>query len=202
MNPATDEHLSARYDAGQLDKRIANKLALQKEAGLPQDANIPLIGMVSRLTDQKGFDILGEILDHLLDLDLQFVLLGTGDQHYHEKFLKIAQAYPRKAAVFLTFNAALTNRIHAGSDIYLMPSRIEPCGTSQLMAMRYGSVPIVHSTGGLADTVQDFDPRSGQGNGFAFSKYDRSPQFLPYFASKKSITLYVLSLVSAVCHHW
>lgn len=173
MNPATDEHLAANYDVDTLSRRVENKLALQKEAGLPQDPAIPLIGMVSRLTDSKGFDILGDVIDHILDLKVQFVLLGTGDQHYHELFTQMTRAYPRKAAVFLTFNASLTHKIHAGADMYLMPSRVEPCGTSQLMAMRYGSVPIVRATGGLADTVQDFDPRTGQGNGFAFENYTR-----------------------------
>jgi len=173
MNPATDEYLATNYDVDHLDKRTQNKLALQKEANLPQDPNKPLIGMVSRLTDSKGFDILGEALDHILDLDLQFVLLGTGDQHYHEMFTKMARAYPDKAAVFLTFNAPLTRKIHAGVDMYLMPSRVEPCGTSQLIAMRYGAVPIVRATGGLADTVQDYDPRTGEGNGFCFTAYDR-----------------------------
>ncbi len=173
MNPATDEHLAMNYDVDRLDKRMQNKLALQREANLPEDPTKPLIGMVSRLTDQKGFDILGEVLDHILDLDLQFILLGTGDQHYHEMLLKMAQAYPRKAAIFLTFNAPLTHKIHAGADMYLMPSRVEPCGTNQLVAMRYGSVPVVRATGGLADTVKDFDPRTGEGNGLTFEAYDR-----------------------------
>jgi len=173
LDPANDKYLAVNYDLERLDRRVENKLALQSEANLPQDPDIPLIGMVSRLNDQKGFDILGEVVDHILDLDVQFVLLGTGDQHYHEMFLKIAQAYPRKAAVFLTFNAGLSHKIYAGADIYLMPSRVEPCGSSQLIAMRYGAVPLVRATGGLADTVTDFDPRSDRGNGFAFRAYDR-----------------------------
>ena len=173
MNPASDPYLVANFDVDHLQARRQNKLALQREAGLPQDPEKPLIGMVSRLTDQKGFDILGAALDHILDLDLQFVLLGTGDQHYHEIFTKAASAHPDKAAVFLTFNAALTQKIHAGADMYLMPSRVEPCGTGQMVAMHYGSVPIVRATGGLADTVQDYDPRTGKGNGFVFEPHDR-----------------------------
>ncbi len=172
-NPATSPYLVANYDSDHLEKRIENKLALQREANLPQDPTKPLIGMVSRLTDQKGLDILADALDHILDLDLQFVILGTGEQHYHEMLLKLAQAYPDKAAAFLTFNASLTHKIHAGSDMYLMPSRIEPCGTGQMMAMRYGSVPIVRATGGLADTVQDYDPSTGTGNGFVIDRHDR-----------------------------
>jgi len=173
MNPATDTYIAQNYDVQSLDKRVQNKLALQREANLTENAAIPLLGIISRLTDQKGFDILGDVLDHLLDLDLQFVVLGTGDPHYHEMFSRIAQAYPGKAAVFLTFNAALAQKIYAGTDMFLMPSRFEPCGLGQMIAMRYGSVPIVRAIGGLADTVQDWDPRSGEGNGFSFVRYDR-----------------------------
>ena len=172
MNPATDPHLAAHYDLERLDQRLENKLALQKEAGLPQDPDKPLLGMVSRLTDQKGLDILSKVLEPLLQMDVQFVLLGTGDQGYHDLLTKLARTYPERAAIFLTFNAALTQKIHAGADMYLMPSRVEPCGTGQMIAMHYGSVPIVRATGGLADTVQDYDPRAGTGNGFVFEAYD------------------------------
>jgi starch synthase len=125
------------------------------------------------LTDQKGFDILGNVIDHLLDLGLQLVVLGTGDPHYHEMFSRVAQAYPGRVAVFLTFNAPLAQKIYAGTDMFLMPSHFEPCGLGQMLAMRYGSVPIVRATGGLADTVQDWNPLTGAGNGFSFVRYDR-----------------------------
>lgn len=172
-DPATDPHIAANYDASTLDRRLKNKLALQQEAKLPEDADVPLIGIISRLTDLKGFDILGSIIDHVLDQGIQLVLMGTGDQHYHDLFGRMVLQYPQQAAIFLTFNAPLAQRIYAGSDMFLMPSRSEPCGTGQLIAMHYGSVPIVRATGGLADTVQDFDPRTGQGNGFVFKPYDR-----------------------------
>jgi len=172
-NPATDPHLTVNFDANTLDRRAENKRSLQREARLPEDPNVPLIGIVSRLTDSKGFDILSEVIDHVLDLGVQLVLMGTGEQHFHDVFGRMVQKYPRQAAIFLTFNAALTSRIYAGSDVTLMPSRVEPCGTNQMLAMRYGSVPIVRATGGLADTVQDFDPTSGLGTGFVFEKYDR-----------------------------
>jgi starch synthase len=172
-NPATDPHISTNYDSNSLDRRLANKSALQEEARLPTDADVPLIGIISRLTDSKGLDILGDIIDHVLDLGVQFVLMGTGDQHYHDLFSRMVRQYPHQAAIFLTFNAPLTQRIYAGCDMFLMPSRFEPCGTGQLIAMHYGSVPIVRATGGLADTVQDYDPRTGQGNGFVFESYDR-----------------------------
>jgi starch synthase len=172
-DPATDPYLAANYDAVSLDRRLENKLALQREAKLPEAPDVPLLGIISRLTDSKGLDILSEIIDHVLDLGVQFVLLGTGEQHYHDLFSRMVQQYPKQAAVFLTFNAPLTQRIYAGSDMLLMPSRFEPCGTSQLIAMHYGSVPVVRGTGGLADTVQDFDACSGVGTGFVFKPYDR-----------------------------
>jgi starch synthase len=173
MDPATDKYIAQNYDVARLEKRVVNKTDLQQEANLIQDPAIPLIGIISRLTDQKGFDILGDVIDHILDLDLQLILSGTGDPHYHEMFSRIAQAYPGKAAIFLTFNASLAQKIYAGTDIFLMPSRFEPCGLGQLIAMRYGSVPVVRATGGLADTVQDLDPTTGEGNGFSFVRYDR-----------------------------
>jgi starch synthase len=140
---------------------------------LPVKPDAPLIGMVSRLADQKGFDLLAAVLDHILDLGVQFVLMGTGDQHYHDVFTRLAAARPQQAAVFLTFEHTLAQRIYAGSDIFLMPSRVEPCGSNQMIAMRYGAVPVVRATGGLADTVQDWNPAAGQGNGFVFEAYDR-----------------------------
>jgi starch synthase len=172
-DPATDPHIAANYDAGTLDRRRENKLALQREAGLSENPSAPIIGVISRLTDSKGIDLLADVIDHVLDLDVQFVLMGTGDQHYHELFSQMVDQYPQQAAVFLTFNAPLAQRIYAGGDMFVMPSRFEPCGTSQMVAMHYGSVPIVRATGGLADTVQDYDPHTGQGTGFVFKAYDR-----------------------------
>ncbi|HIQ05500.1 MAG TPA: glycogen synthase [Anaerolineae bacterium] len=173
FNPATDPHITVNYDVNSLDKRPANKAALQKEAKLPERPDVPLVGIISRLADQKGFDLISAVIDPLLrHVGCQFVLLGTGDQHYHELFEDVARRYPDQAAVFLTFNAPLAQRIYAGSDMFLMPSRFEPCGLGQMIAMRYGSVPVVRATGGLADTVQDYNPITGEGNGFSFEPYD------------------------------
>lgn len=176
-DPGTDPHIATHYDTASLDKRAGNKRALQKKASLPEDTRVPLVGIISRLTDSKGIDILADAIDHMLDLGIQFVLMGTGDQHYHDVFSQMVQRYPQQAAVFLTFNTPLASQIFAGSDLFLMPSRSEPCGTSQMFAMRYGSVPVVRATGGLADTVVDFDPSTGQGNGFVFEPYDRWAMF-------------------------
>jgi starch synthase len=172
MNPATDRYIAAQFDASTLEKRAENKRVLQERAHLPVRPDVPLIAMISRLTDQKGFDLLAQIVQPLFTQGVQFVVLGIGDQHYHEMFQNLAARYPEQVATFLTFNTELAQIIYAGSDMFLMPSRFEPCGLGQLIAMRYGSVPIVHSVGGLADTVQEYDPRTGEGNGFAFTNYD------------------------------
>ena len=173
MDPATDPHIAMNFDVTHLGRRGVNKAALQREAGLPEQSDVPLLGIISRLADQKGFDLISAIMDPLMQhVECQFVLLGTGDQKYHEVFAALAKRYREKMGVFLTFDAPLAQRIYAGSDMFLMPSRFEPCGLGQLISMRYGSVPVVRSTGGLADTVTDFDPRTGEGNGFSFEAYD------------------------------
>jgi starch synthase len=171
-DPANDTYIHTQFDAYSLDKRVANKADLQEQAHLPVRADVPLLAMISRLTDQKGVDLLAQIMQPLLKQGIQFVVLGIGDQHYHELFQNLAARYPEQVAIFLTFNTEQARRIYAGSDMFLMPSRFEPCGLSQLMAMRYGCVPIVRSVGGLADTVQEYDPGTGEGNGFAFTNYD------------------------------
>jgi len=172
FDPATDPHLVARYDRDSLDRKVENKLALQREGSLTEDASIPVVGIVSRLADQKGFDLLEPIIEPLLrEVGAQFVLLGTGDQHYHDFFRRIGERFPAQAAIALTFDAGLAQRIYAGADLFLMPSRYEPCGLGQMIAMRYGTVPVVRRTGGLADTVTDYQPSSGQGNGFVFQGY-------------------------------
>ncbi len=172
FNPATDPHLVARYDGDSLERKVENKLALQREVGLAEDAAIPLVGTVSRLADQKGFDLLEPIVEPLLkEVGAQFVLLGTGERHYHDFFQRMGERLPGQAATVLTFDAGLAQRIYAGADIFLMPSRYEPCGLGQMIAMRYGTIPVVRCTGGLADTVADYQPSSGQGNGFVFERY-------------------------------
>jgi starch synthase len=171
-DPATDRYIHTNFGMHSLDKRLENKKALQEQAHLPVCADTPLLAMISRLTNQKGFDLLAQIIQPLIAQGVQFVVLGIGDQHYHEMFQNIAARYPEQVAIFLTFNTELAQHIYAGSDMFLMPSRFEPCGLGQLIAMRYGCVPIVHSVGGLADTVQEYDPRTGHGNGFAFANYD------------------------------
>jgi starch synthase len=172
FNPATDPHLVARYDINSLDRKTDNKLALQHEGSLVEDRSIPVVGIVSRLADQKGFDLLEPIVEPLLnEAGVQLVLLGTGDRHYHDFFRRIGERYPGQTAIALTFDADLAHRIYGGADLFLMPSRFEPCGLGQMIAMRYGTVPVVRRTGGLADTVTDYQSSTGEGNGFVFQNY-------------------------------
>jgi starch synthase len=172
-DPATDPYIVAHYELGNLAGKVKCKLDLQREAGLPQSRTTPVIGAISRLADQKGFDLIDQIIDPLLrNNDVQIVVLGTGDQRYHDRLNSVRARFPQQVAAFLTFNAQLAQKIYAGSDMFLMPSRFEPCGLGQMIALRYGSIPIVRETGGLADTVRNFDPTTGEGNGFAFRPYD------------------------------
>lgn len=169
FDPAHDPRIAANYDAETLDMRAANKKALQERAGLPVRPEAPLAGMVSRLYDQKGSDLVALAFRHLLaERDLQLVVLGTGDP-LHEKMLSDLQAaFPDKAAAIFRFDEGLAQLIYAGCDFFLMPSRFEPCGLGQLLALRYGAVPVVRRTGGLADTVEDCDLDLGSGTGFTF----------------------------------
>ena len=187
FNPATDRFIHTNYDINNLAAKTQDKTDLQSSFMLPSKPNVPLIGMVTRLANQKGLDILAQIIEPLLHLDVQFALMGTGDQYYHELFEQIAKKYPDKATVTFTFNSALAQRIYAGSDMLLMPSRFEPCGLNQMIAMRYGTIPIVRSTGGLADTVENFDPYTGRGNGFTFEEYESDALFA---ALKRAIETY------------
>jgi starch synthase len=172
IDPATDRYIHARFAINSLDVRTENKADLQAYAQFPIKPDVPILSMISRLADQKGLDLVAQIMQPLLSQGVQFIVLGVGDQHYHELFQNLAARYPEQVAVFLTFNTELAQRIYAGSDMFLMPSRFEPCGTSQMIAMRYGCVPIVRSVGGLADTVREYDPSTGEGNGFTFTNYD------------------------------
>lgn len=186
-NPATDTSLVTRYRSN-LVKKTENKLALQEELGLPVDANIPMVAMVTRLVDSKGLDLLTRVLDELLYKDdIQFVLLGTGDESYERWFKEAAWRYPTKLSSQILFNDALSRKIYAASDIFLMPSKFEPCGISQLLALRYGSIPVVRETGGLNDTVQAYNEESGEGNGFTFSNYNAHDMM---FTLRRAISLY------------
>ncbi|MBN1890576.1 MAG: glycogen synthase GlgA [Thermoflexales bacterium] len=170
-NPATDPALAQPFDVERLGERALNKAALQRAVGLPVRDDVPLLGMVTRLVDMKGFDLLASVLDRLMMRDVQFVLLGTGDPQYEELFGALPRRFPQKAAVVLRFDEALAQQIYAGTDLFLMPSRFEPCGLGQIIAMHYGSLPVVRATGGLATTVVDYTTSKSRGTGFVFADY-------------------------------
>lgn len=172
FNPMTDKYLVVPYDEDSLDKKYENKEFLQRQFGLPRKSNVPLFGVASRLVGHKGFDLMSRVIKVLLKLPVQIVVVGSGEKQYVKLFEKLAKRNPKQLAAHLEFNEEVANWIYAGSDMFLMPSKFEPCGLAQLIALRYGSVPIVHSVGGLADTIVDFDIVTRQGNGFVFDDYD------------------------------
>lgn len=172
-NPATDSYIERNYTAGNFRKeKIKNKIALQKELNLTQDTRVMLIGIVSRLTDQKGFDLIAYIMDELCQDAVQIVALGTGEEKYENMFRHFAWKYPDKVSANIYYSEAMSHKIYASSDAFLMPSLFEPCGLSQLMSLRYGTVPIVRETGGLKDTVEPYNEYEKSGTGFSFTNYN------------------------------
>jgi len=170
-DPAVDALIPHRYDVRSIDLKVENKKALCAKMGLPFQERTPLLGIISRLADQKGFDLIGEAFDDLLSMNLQIVVLGTGEKKYHDIFEKASQKNPDRVAVALTFNNDLAHLIEAGADMFLMPSRYEPCGLNQIYSLRYGTVPVVRATGGLDDTIEDVNLSAGTGTGFKFKNY-------------------------------
>ena len=174
-DPQNDPHLPAHYNAQTVERvKPICKAALQKELGLPRESSAPLIGFVGRLADQKGLDLVIDVMQRWVQTsDVQWAILGTGEPKYHKALEKLADRFPGKAAVRLEFSTPLAHRIEAGADMFLMPSRFEPCGLNQLYSLRYGTVPVVRSTGGLADTIVGYDPLAPNenANGFAFEEY-------------------------------
>ena len=188
FNPATDKALPAHYSAEDLAGKAICKAALQEEVGLPVKPDVPLMVMVTRLAGHKGLDLLCYIARRLLwEEDCQLLILGTGEAQYEGFFRELAAQYPDQCAAKITFNLGLASRIYAGGDIYLMPSKSEPCGLSQMNAMRYGTVPVVHATGGLKDTVPPADENGKGGLGFTFQSYN-GDDFLA--SIKRALNLY------------
>ncbi len=171
-NPQTDKCIAAHYSAEDLSGKQECKRDLLTAFGLPEkDIDIPLIGIVSRFAAQKGFDLIGQVIDRLALEDIRFAVLGNGDRLYEEMFMRLGKRVPEKMGVRIAYDNQLAHKVIAGSDMFLMPSRYEPCGLSQIYSLKYGTVPIVRATGGLDDTIDLWDPRSKKGTGFKFQEY-------------------------------
>ena len=170
-DPAADPRIAANYTAENISGKAADKAALQKALGLRPEPETPIIAMVSRLVTHKGLDLIREVMGDIMELPVQFVLLGSGDAAYEDFFRHAAERWPERMAIRLGYDEALSMAIYAGADLFLMPSRSEPCGLSQMIAMRYGTVPIVRETGGLKDTVQPYEAWRDAGTGFTFANY-------------------------------
>ena len=173
FNPETDPHIAKNYTVENFRKeKIKNKLALQEELGLEKDSHKMMIGVVSRLTDQKGFDLINCVMDELCQDAIQLVILGTGEEQYENMFRHFAWKYPDKVSAQIYYSEPMSHKIYAYCDAFLMPSLFEPCGLSQLMSLRYGTVPIVRETGGLKDTVEAYNEYEKTGTGFSFTNYN------------------------------
>ncbi|MBP3495452.1 MAG: glycogen synthase GlgA [Clostridia bacterium] len=171
-NPANDTVIAKKFDSKRIEGKCECKKTLQEMCGLEMNPDIPVVSMISRLASHKGFDLVKYILPEILELGVQFVLLGTGEYELEEYFKAIQNQYPDQVKVFLEFNKDLSKKIYAGSDIFLMPSKSEPCGLSQMISSRYGAVPVVRETGGLYDTIKPYNIYNGEGNGFTFTNYN------------------------------
>jgi starch synthase len=171
-NPEKDKLIPFNYSVKSLEKKLENKIYLLERFGLKYDPNLPLIGVISRLYDSKGVDLIQKAFNDLMQLNIQLILLGTGDLKYHAFFEKMSSKYSKKFSCYLGFSDELAHLIEAGADMFLMPSKYEPCGLNQMYSLVYGTIPIVRETGGLADTVVKFNEKTGEGSGFVFKKYD------------------------------
>lgn len=185
--PKNDPNLPVTYDLRSINRKKTIKAALQRQFDLPENPDIPMLAMVTRLDEMKGIDLVTHILDELLQMDVQFVLLGTGEPRYEEIFRSFQYRYPDKMAARIYFDQKASHEIYAGADIFVMPSLFEPCGLSQMIAMRYGTLPVVRQVGGLKDTVIPYNQYTGEGNGFGFMNYNAHELL---FTLKDALTLY------------
>jgi len=170
-SPEKDKFIAKKFSVDDPSGKKECRRDLLNEFGLKIPAKVPIIGVISRLADQKGFDLIAEDIEKVLDMGVAFVLLGTGNVKYHEIFEKIAKNHPKRTGIRIAFNEKLAHKIEAGSDMFLMPSRYEPCGLNQMYSLKYGTIPIVRATGGLDDTIKSYNRRSRKGNGFKFTAY-------------------------------
>lgn len=202
-DPKVDKNIFYNFDVNSLEQKVKNKLKLQHELCFTVDENIPMIGIVTRLVKQKGLDLVVEKLQELLSLPIQLVLLGNGDGYYEDIFKYYASIYPSRISTNIVFDAGLAQKIYAASDMFLMPSLFEPCGIGQLIALKYGSIPIVRETGGLKDTINPYNKYTGNGNGFSFTNYnsdelmDSINRALDLFKDKESFNKLVINAMTS-----
>ena len=200
-NPQTDNKIFAQYGIDDvLAGKAENKRRLQEELGLPQDPHKMVIGIISRLTDQKGLNLLGAVFERFIDEHTQFVVIGTGDPGYENMFRYFAGRYPDRVSANICYNDALAHKLYAGADMMLVPSLFEPCGLTQLISLRYGSIPLVRETGGLKDTVQPYNEFELTGTGFTFGPF-HSEDFLHAVNYAKSVFFNYRENCSAVSGH-
>lgn len=190
-NPANDPMIFERFDLSSIEKKMINKQKLQQFFSLPVNENTPIIAMISRLTKQKGMDLVRSVFHEFIKEDMQFILLGTGDGEYEQFFKTMEYFYPEKIKIITHFDEGIAHKIYAGADLFLMPSLFEPCGLSQLIALKYGTIPIVRETGGLNDTIFSYNKYQEDGNGFSFTNFHAHEMLLTikrathYFKDKK-----------------
>ena len=189
-NPETDTSISEPYNVSTLANKIINKTSLQARSSLPVNKSVPLFGLISRLVDQKGIDLIIDCLSEMVDMPLQFILLGSGDKSVEQKLQDFARLYPKKISVTIGYDEALAHQIEAGVDIFLMPSRFEPCGLNQMYSQRYGTIPIVRETGGLADTIEDALPKSLNNNTATGISFKEASSGALLEAIKRAMLLY------------
>lgn len=187
FNPMKDREIEYNYNRKDIENKYKNKKSIQEFYKLPQKKDAPIISIISRLVDMKGLDIVEHILDELLQEDIQIIILGTGDRKYEDMFKYFQEKYPKKLVANLYFSESEAHKIYAGSDIFLMPSMVEPCGLSQLIALRYGTVPVVREVGGLKDTVIPYNKYTDEGNGFTFRNYNAHELL---FKIKEALNIY------------
>jgi starch synthase len=186
-NPESYPGLVSKFSPDSFEDRTENKLHIQRTFGLPENQDIPLVAMITRLTTQKGLDLVRGIFHEIMATGMQLVVLGTGDREFEQFFTEMSGQYPDQCRAYIGFDENLAHQIYAGADMFLMPSKFEPCGLSQMIAMRYGSVPIVRETGGLNDTVEPYNEFNGQGNGFTFSNFNAHDML---FTIERALSVY------------
>lgn len=207
FNPEIDKNIYKNYSINNIQDKEYNKLSLQKDLSLPVDKNIPMIGIISRLVQQKGLDLVACVLNDILQLNVQLVVLGTGEEQYENMIKHAALEYPEKVSANIFFDNSLAQKIYAASDMFLMPSLFEPCGIGQLIAQRYGSLPMVRETGGLKDTVLSFNEYSGTGNGFSFTNYNAHDMLYTikralYFYESKNLWKHIVENAMDLDNSW